>query len=96
MRRYLFIPAIVLAMAGVAGAAHASSDDLRSAAPRAGWLTIPQIADKLAAQGYDVRRIKVERRGYEVYAIDKAGRRIEAYVDPVTGNLSGAEWGEDD
>jgi hypothetical protein len=96
MRKSLIIPALGLILASTAGAAFASSDDNRSNVPQTGWMTIPQIAEKLAGEGYQVRQIKMERRGYEVYAIDKDGRRVEAYVDPVSGNLVGSEVGEDD
>jgi hypothetical protein len=84
MRRSFIVPVLALALTG-AGSAFASDGEAHSTLPRSQWLTTAQITEKLAAQGYDVRKIKVEKGAYEVYAIDKDGRRVETYVDPVTG-----------
>jgi hypothetical protein len=74
-------------LALAAGVAFASDDDDHSAKPGDGWLTVAQITEKLTSEGYDVRQIETEDGAYEVYAIDKAGARVEAYVDPLTGDL---------
>ena len=94
MRKSFLIPFLAIAAATMAQSAQASSDN--AAIPQANWMTVPQITEKLTAEGYKVRQIKKEKHGYEVYAIDKDGKRLEAYVDPVTGQLLGAENGEND
>lgn len=96
MRRMLIVPALVLAAATIAAPAFASNDDSGAMKPQSNWMTIEQLTQKLTGEGYKVRQIKVERKGYEVYAIDKEGRRLEAYIDPVTGALLESESGEDD
>ncbi|MDR3517878.1 MAG: PepSY domain-containing protein [Azospirillaceae bacterium] len=63
-------------------------------APRAQWLSTDAIKAKGIALGYDVRRVKVEKGCYELYAIDKAGARVELVLNPVTGAVAGTE-GED-
>ena len=53
--------------------------------------SLPQLKAairELQADGYEVRRVKQERNGYEIYAIARDGRRVEAHVNPVTGEYS--------
>jgi len=86
MRKLLIVPALAFALAAGAGQAFASDDD-GPASPNAKWMSIAQITEKLTAQGYDVRKVKVEGNGYEVYAIAKDGSRLEAELDPMTGAI---------
>lgn len=52
------------------------------------WLTIPQVYQKLEAAGYrDIDEIERERRGYEVRAIDRDGRRVKLDVDGRSGEV---------
>lgn len=87
----LLISSTVAALALSAGLALASDDDnakrLGIDVPRAEWLSAAQITEKLAAQGYEVRKIEAEDGVYEVKAIDKNGARLEAYVHPATGEI---------
>jgi hypothetical protein len=85
----LFAPA-ALALVLAAAPALASDDDAPGT-PREGWLTIQQITEKFTAEGYNVRQVKVEGNGYEVYAVAKDGRRLEADVDPATGAILKSE-----
>lgn len=91
MRKLLILPTLAFAIATAAGSASASNDDVRVDVPRDQWLTIAQITEKFTSQGYDVRQVEVEDGGYEIYAIDKNGKRLEAYVHPVTGELLKSE-----
>jgi hypothetical protein len=87
MRKFLLVPALTLIMAASLGSAFASDDDDDNnvSAPGSNWMTVAQITEKFTSEGYDVRRVKIEDSGYELYAIDKDGKRVEAYVDPVSG-----------
>jgi hypothetical protein len=91
MRKFLLVPTLAFAMATAAGVAFASDDDLKIDVPGDQWLTIAQITEKFTSQGYHVREVKVEDGGYEIYAIDKDGKRLEAYVNPVTGEMLKSE-----
>lgn len=64
-------------------------DGGRDSANRSDWMTVAQITDKYTAAGYQVRNIKTEDNGYELYAIDRDGNRIEVYLDPRTGEITG-------
>lgn len=52
--------------------------------PESGWRPQAELQERLAAGGWQVRRIKVDGGCYEVYAIDPEGRRVEAYFHPVS------------
>lgn len=88
MRRILILPALALAtvVAGVAAAA-ADSRTPRVDVPRDQWMSVAQIAEHFAAQGYDVRSVETEKGRYEIEAVDKDGRRMEIDAHPVTGEI---------
>ena len=95
MRKLLIVPTLALSIAAASAAAYASNDDNYGAgAPRDQWMSTAQITQKLQADGYEVRRVKQEGNGYEVYAIARDGSRVEAHVNPVTGDLMRNEIGE--
>jgi len=90
MRKLLIAPVLVACLT-VAGYAAAEENDATTAAPQADWMTVGQITDKFTAEGYNVRQVKVEGNGYEVYAVAKDGKRLEADVNPVTGEIVKSE-----
>jgi len=53
------------------------------------WLTFEALQKKVEAQGYAVRKGKVKQACGEFYAVDKAGNRVELFVDPTNGNIVG-------
>jgi hypothetical protein len=53
------------------------------------WLSIEALQGKVEAQGYAVRKGKLKQACGEFYAIDKAGNRVELFVDPTNGNIVG-------
>ena len=56
-----------------------------AAGPRERWLPQDQIKAKAEEMGYTVRSVKQEDGCFEVKAIDKAGAKVEIYVDPISG-----------
>ena len=55
-------------------------------------LTIPQVHNKLSAEGYrQIEKIETERNRFEVYATDRDGQRVELYVDRYTGQVLRSE-----
>jgi hypothetical protein len=56
--------------------------------PRAGvkWLTLQQARQRLAKAGYAGFRVGVEHGCYEGEG-SKGGRKLEVYLDPVTGKV---------
>lgn len=88
MRKVLMTSALVLATAAAAGFAAASDDGVRVNVSKERWLSIAQIAEKLTAQGYDIREIEIDDGVYEVSAT-KDGKRVKAYFHPASGEILG-------
>lgn len=63
--------------------------------PHSGWMSIGAVTAKLEGQGYVVREIETDDGVYEVKALDKNGARVEADLDPVTGEAVRG-WNQDD
>ena len=53
------------------------------------WLSLEALQTKVEALGYTVRKAKLKNACGEFYAIDKAGTRIELFVDPTNGTVVG-------
>jgi len=88
MRKFVIAPAVALAMAATAGLALASDDDFRWVnAPKGEWMSTAEVAQKLGAQGYNIREIEVDHGVYEASVYDSGGRRIKLYLHPVTGEV---------
>lgn len=80
MKRALLLSALVAATLA-AGAAYAGD---RCNAPMAEWQPREALQRKLAAEGWQVSRIKTDGGCHEVRAIDARGQRVEARFDPKT------------
>jgi hypothetical protein len=50
-------------------------------------MSLKDIEAKATAMGYKVRQVKIEDGCYEIYALDKDGKRVEAYLNPVTADV---------
>lgn len=89
MKSILFVSAIALS-ATVAMPAFASDEDKRDTCQevaKENWMTEDAIKAKATEMGYDVRNLKTEDGCYEIYAIDKDGKKVEAYLHPGTGEV---------
>ena len=64
--------------------AHATGLATCDSGARSGWQDQAKLEQKLKAQGWQVRRIKEDGGCYEVYGLDKEGKRVEAYFHPLT------------
>ena len=67
-----------------------------SAASASQFKSKTELETQLKAQGLTVRKIKTEGGCYEVYAVDKAGKKINAAFNAQTlKKLDNAEAGEE-
>ena len=57
--------------------------------PKKEWKLRDDLEDKLKAEGWDVRKVKIDNGCYEVYGFDAKGQRREAYFNPKTFELVG-------
>lgn len=73
---------LLLALAALTAAAH--GDVACPAAPKTEWRPQAELAARLQAEGWAVRRMVASGSCYEVYAKDPQGRRIEAFFNPKT------------
>ena len=64
------------------------SDTTARPGPKATWLNLGQIYDKVVAAGYtDIRDIEREEGGYEVKGLDSQGRLVKLHVEPFEGQI---------
>lgn len=87
MPRFLIAPALALAALAAAGGALAQGRSPRVDVLRERWMSVAQIAEHFAAQGYDVYSVETEKGRYEIEAVDKNGQRLETAAHPVTGEI---------
>lgn len=78
--------AIVVGSICLFGVAQVSATGLATcdSGAESGWKSQDDLKKQLAAQGWKVRRIKIDGGCYEVYAINGKGERVESYFHPVT------------
>ncbi len=81
MKKSLML-ASVLATLSVGTLAYADDDDCY--VPMSQWQSRDAVRDMAEAQGWEVRRIKIDDGCYEVKGYDASGRKIEAKIDPAT------------
>mgnify|MGYP006283915053 CR=1 FL=1 len=88
----------LMALAGVSAWPVLASDDARTtgddddavaarSVPADEWMPASAVARKLEDQGYTVREIERDDGAYEVEVTDADGMRMEAYLDPRTGEV---------
>lgn len=52
------------------------------------WQNETDFQKKLAADGYKIKKFKVtDGQCYEIYGFDKAGKKVEIYFNPVSGEI---------
>ena len=78
----------------IAGPAFAAGGTC-STAPATKFQPKTKLESMLKSQGMTVRQIKTEKGCYEVYALDKAGKKVNvAYNAETLAKLANAEAGE--
>lgn len=58
-----------------------------STEPKEKWMQQEDMKAKLVAEGYKIKKFKVEGTCYEIYGWDKAGKKVEIYFNPVNGEI---------
>jgi len=54
-------------------------------APKDKWMKEAEFKQMMEKQGYQIKTFKVSSgQCYEIYGLDKDGRRVEIYFDPAT------------
>jgi len=76
----LVLSAVLLSV--IASGAALAADKCK--VPVGEWQPREKLQGQLEQQGWKVRSIKTEDGCYEAYAIDAAGKKVEAYFNPKT------------
>lgn len=79
MFKHTAILALTLA---ACGAAFAGTD--KCSVPKDQWQPIEALQKKLGAEGWKIKKAKVDNGCYEVYGTDPKGQRAEVYFNPKT------------
>lgn len=77
---------LVLAAVAVCFTAPAFAAEICVDHPKDQWMTEEAITKAVTEQGYEVKNVKAEDGCWEVKGT-KDGQRVEAYFDPVSGEL---------
>jgi hypothetical protein len=74
-------------------AALAASSSLAFAAPQcttasqSKWMAREEMKAQIQEQGYTIERFLISGTCYEIYGLDKNGKKVEIYFDPVDGHV---------
>ncbi len=80
MSKHLFTAIALFASAGTGGAFAAPSCNV----DKAEWQAEQVLRDKLTAQKWTIKKVKIDNGCYEVYGTDEKGQRVEIYFNPKT------------
>ncbi len=87
----------MLKIIAFAAAAALSTSALASAKcvahPKAEWMTEADARAKIEAQGYVIKKFKVDGNCYEIYGSTKDGKKAEIYFDTKTLDIVKSEIG---
>lgn len=77
---------------GAALAAPAWADrDRCQAGPEREWRPMAELVQRLSGEGWQLRKVEIDDGCYEVEAVDRDGRYVEAHFHPKT--LERVGWG---
>lgn len=87
MRAFLIIGAAAAVLASGSLAQASSLGRPCTTAPESQWLSKEALRAKAEAQGFKVRKIKIEDACGEVYVLDQSDKKVELFVDPASGEI---------
>ena len=73
---------VVLAMIALPASAFAGAKCENH--PKSEWMSEADAKTKIEAQGYKIRKFKVDGNCYEIYGKNKDGKKVEIYYDTKT------------
>jgi hypothetical protein len=87
---------ILIGLALLLGSSAAFSSTQCTSADKSTWQDPEKFQAQLEEQGYAIQKFKVTKGNcYEIYGLDKDGRKVEVYHDPVTGKAVKTEYDRD-
>ncbi len=85
-------PILGLALAVASTGAFAGADCPKY--PKSEWMNPEQAKAQIEAQGYKIRKFKVDGNCYEIYGHTKEGKKAEIYFDAKTLAIVKSEIGK--
>lgn len=85
MKKFILATTTLLAFT-TAMPAFATGDNYCGNADTSTWMSVDALKMKAIEMGYDVKKVEIDDGCYEIYAI-KDGKRVEAYLNPVSGDV---------
>jgi hypothetical protein len=82
---------LALALGAFAFSGSAFAGAKCTAHPKSEWLPADAAKSRIEAQGYKIRKFKVDGQCYEIYGHDKNGKKVEIYFDTKTLEVVKAE-----
>lgn len=76
-------------LSGVCGVAFAGAKC--TAHPKEEWIKETDAKAKLEAQGYKIKKFKVDGQCYEIYGHNQEGKKVEIYFDTKTLDIVKSE-----
>ncbi|WP_417809365.1 PepSY domain-containing protein [Thioclava sp.] len=55
------------------------------------WKNMDEVSNGLRSEGYQIRKIEMERDGYEADVLNRDGRKLKLRLDPISGKVIGSE-----
>lgn len=80
--KHIVLATAVAAIATVSAPAFAKADC--KAYPKSEWMKEADAKAKIEAQGYAIKKFKVDGNCYEIYGSNKEGKKVEIYFDAKT------------
>ena len=59
--------------------------------PKAEWMSQDQAKARIEAMGYKIDKFKIDGNCYEIYGVNKEGKKAEVYFDAKTLNVVKSE-----
>ncbi len=82
MRHSLFIMIAFLIFSAPAMAKKNCTDQ-----PKDKWMSEADFKKKVEAEGYKINKFKQPGSCYEIYGLNKEGKKVEIYFNPVDGSV---------
>jgi hypothetical protein len=82
MRNYLFAMMTLLLISGTALAKKNCTDQ-----PKEKWMSEADFKKKVETEGYKISKFKQPGTCYEIYGLNKDGKKVEIYFNPVDGSI---------
>ena len=53
--------------------------------PKEKWMSEADFKKKVESEGYTIKKFKIEGNCYEIYGVNKEGKKVEIYFNPIDG-----------